>query len=1054
MTDRIDIIHVSDLHYSNEKAYDIEVVLRALKSDLEELCARNIRPSLIAFTGDVTQSAKVDEYAGAFDLLIKHIIDPFNLYDRMLLVPGNHDADRQAVEIDQERYTKIDASISDRASVESLFSSSDFTDHLTKKFMNFFAFQNTIDRLQRLFMSPLVDAVTIKGTGLGVVLVNTAAMTTTGIVRKDSGLLLLSEQMLDAALEKVKAAGLTPMVLCHHPLRDLHEVCRDDIESLLERHNAILIHGHMHRQKTASAYTSSGRIVSSQNAALFTKREYWNGYSILSVIPGIEHTMLEFRTYSDKQRRFVAGTDVISGAKFFTSLEAEKFWKSHPSQIDQKTLREWIKGSMHPSLEKEFCEATYDKSLTDVFVPPTLSKLLDIRKAEPTEVSQNSIDIPSILNGSDNIFLCSGREFGKTSLLKYLAMEMSRQSEAEYCRVPVHINYTDIKPAHNGVVRAIRMTLPADLPENITLDMLLRCGQITLLIDDVNPEDTKRYGLIKQFMEEYKKVRFLFCLDTSFQPIVIGFSPDLPLEFEKVFIQAFSRSQLRTLVTKWSGKQHDDVDQLLDRVVDHISNINVPITAVTGSIILTILGRQPDFTPINRSAVIRQFIEVLLGKHLPADILSESFDSTNKSHFLSALAKFMVLRDEYALPVADVQKFASDYVDLYGLPQSPPVLIDAFVQARILAHRDGTIAFKYRSFAEYFIALQMSNDQEFRDHVLHEDRYLSFIQEIEYYAGFTRDDLGLLNKIRNRLDELGRRTSLSDNWQSKLKIYETLNVEKTSSLEILAGAQMELEEPAPSDDDRDNELEATGPRDIGDRQEIKRQTIEHDGHRFLSCIILFSRILRATELVAKPEKRSNLYSALRHWGTYSVYLFEISQLLAKKRKATINGVLYTVGFGEKLTDEELQAKLYYAIPGSINDNIRENLATDKLSPIFESALIDAPELEPVIIEFMRHALMLDIRSMGYEKRIQKLIENLPKADLLKHVLLARLQFIYRTGTGTHRDKVFPIIQKLLGQIDVEGKRLGPKQITANIERLKKDRLFMEIRGLEDHNGAR
>lgn len=47
------ILHLSDLHYDLSKQKDIEIVIKALFSDLEKIRETGIKPGLIIFSGDL-----------------------------------------------------------------------------------------------------------------------------------------------------------------------------------------------------------------------------------------------------------------------------------------------------------------------------------------------------------------------------------------------------------------------------------------------------------------------------------------------------------------------------------------------------------------------------------------------------------------------------------------------------------------------------------------------------------------------------------------------------------------------------------------------------------------------------------------------------------------------------------------------------------------------------------------------------------------------------------------------------------------------------------------
>jgi hypothetical protein len=53
--------------------------------------------------------------------------------------------------------------------------------------------------------------------------------------------------------------------------------------------------------------------------------------------------------------------------------------------------------------------------------------------------------------------------------------------------VPAYINFEEIKVGPRRLIQAIRGALP-ELPEDITVELLLKLGRLVIMIDDVNPE--------------------------------------------------------------------------------------------------------------------------------------------------------------------------------------------------------------------------------------------------------------------------------------------------------------------------------------------------------------------------------------------------------------------------------------------------------------------------------------------------------------------------------------------------------------------------------------
>ena len=100
MDQPIRLLHLSDIHFRTGTSWDSDPVLRALARFIGEEVRRGLQPDLVAITGDLAFSGKAEEYALALDWLEHQLwpaFSPVLSRDRLLLVPGNHDADRGRV---------------------------------------------------------------------------------------------------------------------------------------------------------------------------------------------------------------------------------------------------------------------------------------------------------------------------------------------------------------------------------------------------------------------------------------------------------------------------------------------------------------------------------------------------------------------------------------------------------------------------------------------------------------------------------------------------------------------------------------------------------------------------------------------------------------------------------------------------------------------------------------------------------------------------------------------------------------------------------------------
>jgi hypothetical protein len=134
----------------------------------------------------------------------------------------------------------------------------------------------------------------------------------------------------------------------------------------------------------------------------------------------------------------------------------------------------------------------------------------------------------------------------------------------------------------------------------------------------------------------------------------------------------------------------------------------------------------------------------------------------------------MTKRDDYLMDYTDVQQISRKFFKSLGLADQSEEQINNFISAKILEYKGGRVRFRYRAFLEYFIAERMRDDDDFKNWVLDDERYLSFGNEIEYFAGIKRKDLDLLELIGARFNSLGEILENETGWVKHLNTINEL----------------------------------------------------------------------------------------------------------------------------------------------------------------------------------------------------------------------------------------------------------------------------------------
>jgi hypothetical protein len=247
-----------------------------------------------------------------------------------------------------------------------------------------------------------------------------------------------------------------------------------------------------------------------------------------------------------------------------------------------------------------------------------------------------------------------------------------------------------------------------------------------------------------------------------------------------------------------------------------------------------------------------------------------------------------------------------DYIDGVGLNVDITALLEEFFASRLFIRKSrDRVSFRYRAVLEYFIAQQMYNDPSFREWVLDDSRYLSFINEIQYFAGKIRNDAELLKTVESRFEALigSHETVIGEiNLNSLTELQLPKKSRGVLSVEHLTE---QLSSKPLSEFERDKELEVDIPRDVEGRQEVFRPKIDDAGQQFLVALMLYSGALKNLELINDNEKRRHLYKIWRGWGILLHQSLQAVDELARTRRIRINGVLYECAAPLDISDSEL-----------------------------------------------------------------------------------------------------------------------------------------------------
>lgn len=248
----INILHLSDFHFSGNRS-DIEkkFLITNLIKDLKDFLSGKNKVDFVIISGDVTDTAQIEQFKKVNEYLITIFEDPDNGLgidkERCYVVPGNHDINWE--QFDQNLYNELTSKYNETY-LNKLWYDPNYTDKLRthfKKLENFRWFQENILNVEPLKYDKLYTCTvyTKNDFSIGFIGLNTAW---SGGCKDENGKLLMSKHQVFEAI-----ADLNEMRECdiniafyHHPLENLNNEEIEIIKPLLYNKFLLIMFGHQH----------------------------------------------------------------------------------------------------------------------------------------------------------------------------------------------------------------------------------------------------------------------------------------------------------------------------------------------------------------------------------------------------------------------------------------------------------------------------------------------------------------------------------------------------------------------------------------------------------------------------------------------------------------------------------------------------------------------------------------------------------------------------------------------------------------------------------------
>jgi len=803
------ILHIGDMHFEDENGFN-EFQIRKIADAVNMFSQFN--HVLIIISGDVAYSGKSTQYATArsfVDFLftcIREMRKDLGLCS-VLCVPGNHDMDYSNDPLNSKKLQDI----------RKVNSYDNHIENELKKLSHFMAFAGengcfTDDKLHCQRILQFDDF------HLEVNLINSAVFS---ILEEDKGLHYIPQHCINRLSSPTKADFV--ITIMHHSPDWFTDSQKNTLEAAIHDKSSLVFYGHEHYIACKTIANEDSQSAQIQAGGVLCHNGNWNDSS------------------------FYAGVLDTSTNRY---LHLKFVWNQHQKQYEGKDNRsEYL--PQKPSVERslrilpEFLEKmkldekqSISKNFLDYYVFPRIQCEESINGLIRDYTIESEF-IDAILE-KGKVIISGGYNSGKTSLLKYLFLKLSKNYTVLYCSI------NNIRGKNfDRMIKYSFSEIYGDDPSDFQRFSQISKEKRILIVDDFDQIGQESFDVLLD------QASSLFgCLIFATKQVI-----DLDLlDRMKSILKAEDSLFRYTILPFYADKRSELIGKVVALKVDNKALVDEAIKSLSESI-----NAQRRFIPLDADFTIK-YVDYYcrnVGDPSTSDsgVFSRVFEAslanalsihqTSKLgvdklfRLLAKVAHYIHFNKAYPIKENEVLSVIKKYNDDYGDNVDFFDALRAFREARILIPDEtSNYRFANRSFLAYFVASEVNNQYNLTQDISDINNLIKLAcfginSDILLFLSYITDNLRVLTII------LQMANRMTENWPefdfSKERLPKFLSIEKMHTMLPPASNAIEQEKTDDLEVERKN-VEKLKTLDIYDY-------IDEDAEELINQIVRAAALL-------------------------------------------------------------------------------------------------------------------------------------------------------------------------------------------------------------------
>jgi len=736
------ILHITDFHYSKESSLQLKVVDSIISTLLNEGC----KIDLVFFTGDLVQNGnKIENFKNASNVLFEKLAIKLSIKkENIIFCPGNHDIDRNAIHGALKAY--IDTNINSNSSLNEFYkkkTDSVFLDSIkpSNNFSNFLKEFHPVNKENIINDLYSIHYRNIDGKKNGVVCLNSAWISSIDkdkTSKEDKGNLLIPLDLLDDIKKEIGNVD-RKIILLHHPLYFLKEFNFYGVESFIHNEFELKFSGHVHKISSIAIHSGSNGIFEHVAKASLSAKENL-GCSLVEIDEIQENIIrvkeLTYITDNDSchigneiVHTIPCGSDKLEIIAFRKKLFDKIFYeKENANNLlllkENEEKEDFLILYNHPVLKRE-SEGGLETKKTEI------------------------VSLEEIIMCQDNFLILGKDKCGKTSLLKRIQIECLI-NYSKNGKIPFFFDakeYESKLDRNFNIESLVRSYFEINRAK---VQEILSSNDFLLLVDNYTTNSSMTEYLNK-FFKVYPNIKFIICSEYNLSRTVDSFQFGSSI-YDKLFFHDLRRKEIIAYTDKRLASNQNK-QEVQEKIIQLCKQLELPLNYWTVSLLLLIHSKSSESYSKNLFSLLDVCVDEIFGKkQLLLTNSRISFDQLKK--ICAELAKELFINHKntiYSATYQDILNQISKTISTNNrISANSRDVFDYLIYCGILKRKNGNdyYVFRLNGFFEYFLALQMTKDNKFKNEILDDDvKYLAFKNQLEIYSGFKRDDLEFLRKI-------------------------------------------------------------------------------------------------------------------------------------------------------------------------------------------------------------------------------------------------------------------------------------------------------------------